>query len=131
MVNSVDGVLMSAWIDAIGSSRSLDPVQQFLRELVDLTAPLGDWQADAAERALSAFLVAADRINGLKTRLPKAGDFVAKDLAMKGRILGALMASIECLLMIGSTDADEPRVSDKVSSLAEALDRWFGVLDPP
>ncbi len=32
MINQVQGILMVAWIEAIGSSQALDPIQAFLRD---------------------------------------------------------------------------------------------------
>ena len=132
MINQVDGVLMVSWVAAIGSSKSLDPVQVFLRELLDITAPVGGWRADASERALSAFLLAADYINGLHAKLPNVGDFGAKDLASKGRILGALIASADALLLISPAAPDERSVKPKVRAMAQTIEDFFGaILDEP
>lgn len=126
MVNRSDGVIMAAWIGDIGASASLDPVQQLLRELLDEMAHIGGWRADSAERALHAFLKAGNHINPLFERLPKVGDFAAEDLARKGKILGALVASVEATQSVSPPEAEEPSVKPKIRTLAEKLDEWYG-----
>jgi hypothetical protein len=128
MVNHVKAMLMVAWIADIGAAKSLDPVQAFLRELVDVTAPVGGWRAAAAERAFAAFLLAADRINGLHARRPPQGDFGGKDVASKGRILGFLIASVDALSKIAPAAADERAVRPEVRDMADAIEKWFGPL---
>jgi len=128
MTNQVHGVLMVAWIAAIGSSQALDPVQAFLRELLDETAPAGGWRAAAAERALAAFLLAADRINGLRAKMPPTGDFGGKELAYQGRILGFLIASVDALLEIAPATEEERSINPKVKAMATTIEEFFGPL---
>jgi hypothetical protein len=128
MVNHVQGILMVAWIADIGAAKSLDPVQALLRELVDVTAPVGGWRAAAAERAFGCFLLAADRINGLHARRPPQGDFGGRDVASKGRILGFLIATVDALLEIAPAAADERAVKAEVKAMAESIEKWFGPL---
>ena len=128
MINQVQGILMVAWIAAIGSSKALDPIQAFLRDLIDETAPLGGDIATAAERALMAFLFAADRINGLRAKLPATGDYGGKELAEQGQILGFLIAAVEALRVIAPPLPDERAVKPKVQAMAESIERFFGPL---
>jgi len=128
MINQVQGILMVAWIAAIGASKALDPIQAFLRDLIDETAPLGGDMATAAERALTAFLFAADRINGLRANLPATGDFGGKELAEQGQILGFLIAAVEALRVIAPSLPDERAVKPEVQAMAESIERFFGPL---
>lgn len=126
MANGCQGRTMASWIEDIGSSRALEPTLQLLRELLDVAAPLGGVEAKQAERALHSFLRAADQINPLWLQRPQSGEFDKKNLARKGRILGALIDSIEALALIEPPRPGEPKVSDKVTVLAVKLDEWYG-----
>jgi hypothetical protein len=126
MINQVEGVLLAFWVASIGSSKSLDPIQSFLRELIDLTAPVGGGRAAAAERALAAFLYASDYINGLHSRLPAVRDFGAKDLASKGRILGGLIATVDALVDVAPETAEERSIKPKVRAQAMSIEEFFG-----
>jgi len=128
MINQVQGILMVAWIEAIGSSQALDPIQAFLRDLIDETAPLGGDLAPAAERSLTAFLFAADRINGLRAKLPPRGNYGANELAQQGQILGFLIAAVEALRVIAPALPDERAINPKVQAMAESIERFFGPL---
>lgn len=131
MANQSQGVLSAAWIKAIGTARTLDPVQGFLRELIDICAPLGGWRSEKAERAMQGFLAAADHINVLYSRIAKS-DFSAEELVRRGRVLGGLAAASDALDDVVPVRADDPRISDKVRAHAEAIERWFGtLLDAP
>jgi len=132
MINQAQGILMVAWISAIGSSKALDPIQAFLRDLIDETAPLGGDLAAAAERALTAFLFAADRINGLRTKLPPTGNYGASEVAQQGQILGFLIAAVDALRSVAPTLPDERAVNPKVQAMAKSIERFFGpLLDEP
>ena len=128
MINQVQGILMVAWIEAIGSSQALDPIQAFLRDLIDETAPLGGDLAPAAERSLTAFLFAADRINGLRAKLPPRGNYGANELGQQGQILGFLIAAVEALRVIAPALPDERAINPKVQAMAESIERFFGPL---
>lgn len=132
MANRSDGVIMNHWIGEVGTARSLDPVLALLRALLDLAAERGGPVAARAERALQAFLIAADHINPLFAKLPqKLNDFGTQELAHKGKILGALLAAEEALADISPRLPDEPTVKDKVRIHAQGLDQFYGWVQLP
>lgn len=62
-VNSVKGRPLQAWVEHVGTTAALDPLEKALREFLDLAAPPGGPLADSAENALASFYLGADHIN--------------------------------------------------------------------